>query len=140
MSEIKTLIVKLSDPKHPVIQISTILNLKELKNAIHFFEERKRKNIKGGRPKKVEKWLNQFIQSKNYFLFDDLDNAYRNGNIGRDSYYRILRKLKNLGWDRKILDKLYEFTLILRKLMYLICNYEIYLRYRKVVVKSGPYQ
>lgn len=136
MEEIEILIVKLKPSTLPDEFINTELTLKELKNAIHFFEEKKRKNAKGGRPKKVEKWIEKFGNVKHYFLFEELDNAYKNRDIGRDSFYQIHRKLRNLGWDRKFLDQLYDFTLTIRKLLYLIINYKDFKKAKEILKKQ----
>ena len=137
MQEIAVLIVKFKDAEKPAEYINTELSLNEILKAIHFFEERKRKNIKGGRSRKVEKWVQRILTIKHYLTFQELDLAYKNGEIGRDSYYRIYRELKSHGYTRKYLDILFEFTQIIRKFLYLILNYEKFQTAKAIFMKAS---
>jgi hypothetical protein len=137
MQEIAVLIVKFKDNKKPDEYINTELSLNEIYKAIHFLEERKRKNVKGGRSKKVEKWVQRILTIKHYLTFQELDLAYKNREIGRDSYYRIYRELKSYGYNRKYLDILYEFTQIIRKFLYLIVNHGKFQEAKAIFIKAS---
>jgi hypothetical protein len=137
MQEIAVLILKFRDSEKPDEYLSTELSVSELKMAIHFFEERKRKNIKGGRSKKIDKWVQRILTVKHYLIFQELESAYKTGEIGRDSYYHILHILKSHGYNRKLLDSLYQFTLIIRKWLYLIVNYDKFREARAVLEKAS---
>jgi hypothetical protein len=137
MQEIAVIILKIRDSEKPDEYINTELTVSELKTAIHFFEERKSKNIKGGRSKKIEKWVQRFLNIKHYLIFQELESAYKAGEIGRDSYYRIHHILKSHGFNRKLLDSLYQFTLLIRKLLYLIVNYDKFQEARAVFEKAN---
>ena len=137
MQEIAVLILKFRTPEKPDEYINTELTVSELKMAIHFFEERKRKNIKGGRGKKIEKWVQRILTIKHYLIFQELESAYKTGEIGRDSYYRILHIVKSHGYDRKLLNSLYQFTLVIRKWLYLIINYDKLQEARAVLEKAS---
>ena len=136
MAELAIIIIKFTNPEKSDEFINTNLTYKELLDAIHFFEERKRKNVKGGRPKIVEKWVQRFLEIKHYFLFEELDLAYQNKELGRDSYYRIQRQLKEYGWNRKFLTKLYQFTQLIRKLVHIISNFREYQKARETFIKA----
>ena len=137
MQEIAVLILKFKNSEKPDEYINTELTISELKKAIHFFEERKRKNTKGGRSKKIEKWVQRILSIKHYLIFQELESAYKSGEIGRDSYYRIQHILKSYGYNRKLLDSLYQFTLIIRKWLYLIVNYDKFQEARAVLKKAS---
>jgi len=137
MQEVVVLIVKFTDNGRNDEYINTELSLNEIRTALHFFEERKRKNIKGGRSKKVEKWIQRILNIKHYLTFQELELAYKNGEIGRDSYYRIYRELKSYGYNRKYLDTLYDFTQIIRKFLYLIMNYEKFQEAKEIFKKAS---
>ena len=137
MQEIAVLILKFKNPEKLDEYINTELTVSELRTAIHFFEERKRKNVKGGRSKKIEKWVQRILNIKHYLIFQELESAYKAGEIGRDSYYRIHHILKSYGYNRKLLDSLYQFTLIIRKMLYLIVNYDKFQEARAVLKKAS---
>ena len=136
MPEIAIIIIKFTNINQADEYINTELTLNEIKTAIHFFEERKRKNIKGGRPQKINAWVQRIENVKHYFTFEELDTAYKNKEIGRDSYYRIHQQLKALGWNRKLLDLLYKFTYIIRRLTFIICNFQEYKKARIIFHKA----